>query len=217
MASCDTVYRQMRLATSVYSLLYALNMPCCSRSARSASGCGCMATMTASARWRWPRRWRHAPAGHVALDHVGTVGAVREHRHRARRHQLDLAAADGGRRPRAHRRCPPRRGEIRFDDVAFHYGKGGGVIEDLTCTSAPGEKIGLVGRSGAGKSTLVNLLLRFHDVEAGRDHHRRQDVASVRRIRCARRSAWSPRTPRCCTARCARTSSTAAPTPATRR
>ncbi|MFX6044746.1 ATP-binding cassette domain-containing protein, partial [Acinetobacter baumannii] len=54
-------------------------------------------------------------------------------------------------------------GGIRFEDVSFHYGKGGGVIEGLTLDIAPGEKVGLVGRSGAGKSTLVNLLLRFHD------------------------------------------------------
>ena len=59
------------------------------------------------------------------------------------------------------------RGEIRFENVGFHYGKGGGVIENLSLVVAPGEKVGLVGRSGAGKSTLVNLLLRFHDVESG--------------------------------------------------
>ena len=60
------------------------------------------------------------------------------------------------------------RGDIRFDDVTFHYGKGGGVIEGLSLHIAPGEKVGLVGRSGAGKSTLVHLLLRFYDVEGGR-------------------------------------------------
>ena len=59
------------------------------------------------------------------------------------------------------------RGEIRFDDVTFHYGKGAGVIERFSLRIAPGEKVGLVGRSGAGKSTLVNLLLRFYDVEGG--------------------------------------------------
>jgi ATP-binding cassette, subfamily B, bacterial len=37
-----------------------------------------------------------------------------------------------------------------------------------TSTSAPGEKIGIVGASGAGKSTLVALLLRLYDVEEGR-------------------------------------------------
>lgn len=58
-------------------------------------------------------------------------------------------------------------GEIEFDRVGFHYGKGSGVIEDLHLTIKPGEKVGLVGRSGAGKSTLVNLLLRFYDVESG--------------------------------------------------
>src|SRR3546814_9655198 len=57
------------------------------------------------------------------------------------------------------------RGEIRFEGIRFHYGRdvarlGGGVIEDLSLTIRPGEKVGLVGRSGAGKSTLVNLLDR---------------------------------------------------------
>ncbi|MDN2482515.1 ABC transporter ATP-binding protein [Vibrio agarivorans] len=59
------------------------------------------------------------------------------------------------------------RGEIVFDNVSFHYGENKGVINHLNLAIKPGEKVGLVGRSGAGKSTLVNLLLRFHDVEAG--------------------------------------------------
>ena len=71
------------------------------------------------------------------------------------------------------------RGDVRFEDVAFHYGKGSGVIEHLALHIAPGEKIGVVGRSGAGKSTLVNLLLRFHDVEAGRVLVDGVDVARV--------------------------------------
>ncbi|MEJ2763810.1 ABC transporter ATP-binding protein [Photobacterium sp. MCCC 1A19761] len=58
-------------------------------------------------------------------------------------------------------------GSIDFDQVSFHYGEKEGVIEKLNLSIKPGEKVGLVGRSGAGKSTLVNLLLRFHDVEAG--------------------------------------------------
>jgi ATP-binding cassette subfamily B multidrug efflux pump len=71
------------------------------------------------------------------------------------------------------------RGGIAFEHVRFHYGKGGGVFEDLSFMIQPGEKVGLVGRSGAGKSTLVNLLLRFHDVEAGRILIDGQDVAEA--------------------------------------
>ena len=71
------------------------------------------------------------------------------------------------------------KGEIRFDDVSFHYGKDGGVIDRLSLRIAPGEKVGLVGRSGAGKSTLVNLLLRFYDVEGGRILIDGQDIAHV--------------------------------------
>ncbi|THF56084.1 ABC transporter ATP-binding protein [Ollibium composti] len=71
------------------------------------------------------------------------------------------------------------KGEIRFDAVRFHYGKGKGVLDDLALTIRPGEKVGIVGRSGAGKSTLVNLLLRFYDVEGGRILIDGQDIAGV--------------------------------------
>jgi ATP-binding cassette subfamily B multidrug efflux pump len=80
-----------------------------------------------------------------------------------------------------------RAGEIRFDDVSFHYGRTaeaaagrrGGIIHDFSLLIRPGEKVGIVGRSGAGKSTLVNLLLRFYDLESGRILIDGQDIAHV--------------------------------------
>jgi len=71
------------------------------------------------------------------------------------------------------------RGEIRFENIRFGYGRESGLIDGLTLDVRPGEKIGLVGRSGAGKSTLVNLLLRFYDVESGRLLIDGQDVSKV--------------------------------------
>ncbi|MBU1439935.1 MAG: ABC transporter ATP-binding protein/permease [Gammaproteobacteria bacterium] len=72
------------------------------------------------------------------------------------------------------------KGEVRFEEASFRYADAGErVIDGLTLTVAPGEKIGLVGRSGAGKSTLVNLLLRFHDLESGRILIDGQDIARV--------------------------------------
>jgi ATP-binding cassette subfamily B multidrug efflux pump len=73
------------------------------------------------------------------------------------------------------------RGEIRFDDLTFAYGRGDAapVVENLNLTIRPGERVGLVGRSGAGKSTLVNLLLRLHDTESGRIAIDGQDIADV--------------------------------------
>jgi ATP-binding cassette, subfamily B, multidrug efflux pump len=79
------------------------------------------------------------------------------------------------------------RGEIRFDAIGFNYGSVKGlpgadpnrVIDGLSLTIRPGEKVGLIGRSGAGKSTLVNLLLRFYDLEKGRILIDGQDVADV--------------------------------------
>ena len=81
------------------------------------------------------------------------------------------------------------RGEIRFDNVRFGYGRDTttsedgvhhyAVIDNLALTVKPGEKIGLIGRSGAGKSTLVNLLLRFFDIESGRILIDGQDISQV--------------------------------------
>jgi ATP-binding cassette subfamily B multidrug efflux pump len=82
------------------------------------------------------------------------------------------------------------RGEIAFEDVRFGYGREAlidedgnarpfAVIDGLSLTVKPGEKVGLVGRSGAGKSTLVNLLLRFFDIEDGRIRIDGQDIARV--------------------------------------
>ena len=71
-------------------------------------------------------------------------------------------------------------GEIRFENVGFHYGRGDAtVIEDFSLTIRPGEKVGLVGVSGAGKSTLASLLLRLYDVESGRILVDGQDIATV--------------------------------------
>ena len=70
--------------------------------------------------------------------------------------------------------------EIRFDDVSFHYGRGGGIIDNFSFHVRAGEKVGIVGRSGAGKTTLVNLLLRFYDLEGGRILIDGQDIATVR-------------------------------------
>ncbi|MDE0303561.1 MAG: ABC transporter ATP-binding protein [Albidovulum sp.] len=70
-------------------------------------------------------------------------------------------------------------GEIRFENLAHHYGKNIGGLSGVNLLIAPGEKVGLVGRSGAGKSTLVKLLLRFYDIEYGRIEIDRQDIARV--------------------------------------
>ncbi|HEX2824911.1 MAG TPA: ABC transporter ATP-binding protein [Burkholderiales bacterium] len=73
------------------------------------------------------------------------------------------------------------RGEVRFEDVFFSYGRSDqqAVLDDLNITIRPGERVGLVGRSGAGKSTLVNLLLRFYEPERGRITIDGQDLAGV--------------------------------------
>ncbi len=70
-------------------------------------------------------------------------------------------------------------GEIAFDTVSHHYGRGAGGLDRVALTIGPGEKVGLVGRSGAGKSTLVKLLLRFYDTEGGRILIDGQDIRAV--------------------------------------
>ncbi|TAV90080.1 ABC transporter ATP-binding protein [Rhizobium leguminosarum] len=71
------------------------------------------------------------------------------------------------------------RGEIHVENVRFAYKSGKPVIDDLSLTVRPGEKVGLVGLSGAGKTTLVSLLLRFYDIEDGAILIDGQDIRAV--------------------------------------
>ncbi|MCS4230947.1 ATP-binding cassette subfamily B protein [Stenotrophomonas maltophilia] len=63
----------------------------------------------------------------------------------------------------------PLRGEIRFDDVVFHYPQrpDTAALEHFSLHVQHGETVALVGPSGAGKSTVLQLLLRFHDPRSG--------------------------------------------------
>lgn len=59
-------------------------------------------------------------------------------------------------------------GRVEFRNVAFAYPEvSRPVLDNISFTVNPGEKIALVGKSGSGKSSLVNLLPRFHDVSGG--------------------------------------------------
>ncbi|WMJ68844.1 ABC transporter transmembrane domain-containing protein [Stenotrophomonas sp. 24(2023)] len=63
----------------------------------------------------------------------------------------------------------PLRGEIRFDDVVFHYPQrpDQAALDHFDLHVRPGETVALVGPSGAGKSTVLSMLLRFHDPASG--------------------------------------------------
>jgi len=109
---------------------------------------------------------------HTVRDMFENIGTVQESMKTiARPHGL----VDAPQAPR----LEVTRGEIRFENVSFHYGREGGVIEGLNLTIRAGEKVGLVGTSGAGKTTITSLLLRLHDVEGGRILVDGQDIAKV--------------------------------------
>ena len=70
--------------------------------------------------------------------------------------------------PRAPVKLENPRGEVVFDHVSFNYANGREVLNDVSFSVRPGERIAFVGPSGAGKSTIVKLLFRFFDVDSGR-------------------------------------------------
>ena len=80
------------------------------------------------------------------------------------------------------------RGDVRFDDVSFHYaGSERLVLDGVSFAANAGTTVALVGHSGAGKTTLSNLVARFHDPTRGAvtiDGHDIRDIelASYRRL-----------------------------------
>ncbi len=174
----DTVYRSMRLVTVLYVLLYIMNsLLLFSVTAISlwlwlnqAVSIGAVAVviglvlrlwgMSQWIMWEMSALFENIGTVHDGIASISLPRLVED-----RPDASDIAVS---------------RGEIRFDDIGFHYGKQKGVIEGLSLAVKPGEKVGIVGRSGAGKSTLVNLLLRFYDLESGKILIDGQEIAGVK-------------------------------------
>lgn len=74
-------------------------------------------------------------------------------------------------------------GDIRFENMDFHYNEGEPVLRDFSLHIQPGETLALVGHTGSGKSSIGKLVARFYEFQGGRlliDGHdiRTLDLAS---------------------------------------
>lgn len=56
---------------------------------------------------------------------------------------------------------------IRLENIVFAYGEGEPILQHISLTIKPGEKIALVGASGGGKSTLAQVLLGLYPLQSG--------------------------------------------------
>ena len=66
------------------------------------------------------------------------------------------------------REMEPVIGDVRFEDVQFHYPDDPMLVLDgINLDVHAGETVALVGETGAGKTTIVKLLTRFHDPTSG--------------------------------------------------
>lgn len=64
---------------------------------------------------------------------------------------------------------PPISGEVRFENVSFHYADDPTlVLKNINFYAPAGVTVALVGKTGAGKSTIIKLIGRFHDPTSGR-------------------------------------------------
>ena len=88
-------------------------------------------------------------------------------------------------------------GSIAFEHVRFHYPArpDTAALEDFSLTVRPGETVALVGPSGAGKSTVLQLLLRFHDPDAGTIRMDGIDLRDLDPARLRERIALVPQDP----------------------
>ncbi|MBD1857522.1 MULTISPECIES: ABC transporter ATP-binding protein [Leptolyngbya] len=63
--------------------------------------------------------------------------------------------------------APRLAGAVQFDNVSFAYEPGYSVLQDISFTVKPGQRVAIVGYSGSGKSTLTTLLLRLYEPDQG--------------------------------------------------
>ena len=59
-------------------------------------------------------------------------------------------------------------GNVKFENVCFHYEEGQEILRDINLEIKAGQKIAVVGPTGSGKSTLADLIPRFYKPNSGR-------------------------------------------------
>lgn len=91
----------------------------------------------------------------------------------------------------------PVRGEIKFEEVTFHYPARPDVValDKLSLQVNPGETVAFVGPSGAGKTTVIQLLQRFYDPNAGRVMLDGMDLQNLNRADFRQHMALVPQDP----------------------
>ena len=60
------------------------------------------------------------------------------------------------------------KGSIEFENVWFAYRGEEWVLQDVSFSVKPGERVAFVGATGAGKTTIQNLICRYYDIQKGR-------------------------------------------------
>ncbi|WP_307789005.1 ABC transporter ATP-binding protein [Glycomyces salinus] len=69
--------------------------------------------------------------------------------------------------PENPKRIESPRGELRFENVRFHYREDQVVLPGLDLHVPGGQTVALVGATGAGKTTIAKLVSRFYDPRGG--------------------------------------------------
>ena len=58
----------------------------------------------------------------------------------------------------------PMDGDIRFENVSFHYDGGPDILKDVSFTMKAGTTLGILGGTGSGKSTMMLLLDKLYEL-----------------------------------------------------
>lgn len=58
-------------------------------------------------------------------------------------------------------------GNVDMEQVSFSYVKDRPLIQNLTLSVRPGQRVAIVGPTGCGKTTIINLIMRFYDPDSG--------------------------------------------------
>jgi ABC-type multidrug transport system fused ATPase/permease subunit len=61
-----------------------------------------------------------------------------------------------------------KEGKVDFRDVTFGYVRERPVLNGVSFTANPGEKVAILGETGSGKTSLIYMIPRFYDLDSGR-------------------------------------------------